>query len=119
MKAKYLAPSLLLLAAPGLWGATDSNQLLRYAQPAKYWNSESFHIGDGYMGASFYGKVGREVLELSEKSFWTGEPADGDWTSAGANPDCRAALPEIRRAVVEGRARDADRLTVERFLGAN
>ena len=90
-----------------------------YAQPAKYWNSESLHLGDGYMGVSFYGGVGREVLDLSEKSFWTGGPADGDWTDAGVNPACRTVLPEIRRAVVEGRTKDADRLTVDRFLGTN
>ncbi|HEY1793199.1 MAG TPA: glycoside hydrolase family 95 protein [Opitutaceae bacterium] len=119
MHARTLVPILLIVTSCGVLGATSPDELLWYGRPAKYWNSDCLHLGDGYMGASFYGGVNREVLELSEKSFWTGAPANGDWANTGVNPDARMALPEIRRAVQEGRTKDADRLTTDRFLGTN
>lgn len=99
-------------------GPMDNHQLY-FAAPATLWNSQSLHVGNGYMGVSFYGGVEREVLELSEKSIWTGEPANGDWTAAGVNPQSIDSLPEIRRAVVEGRIKDADQLIVDKYLGNN
>ena len=57
--------------------------------PAKYWNSQSLHLGNSYFGASFFGGIGEEVFALTDQSMWTGGPAMGDWEKAGVNPKAR------------------------------
>ena len=39
-----------------------------YNKPAKNWESEALPIGNGYMGASFYGEVEKERLDIAEKT---------------------------------------------------
>ena len=46
------------------------NQEIWYSYPAKYWNSQSLHLGNGYLGASFFGGVERERIALTEGSMW-------------------------------------------------
>ena len=98
---------------------TDNNSRLWYNYPAKYWNSQALHLGNGYFGASFFGGIGEEVVALSEKSMWTGGPAEGDWTRAGVNPDAAEALPEIRKAILNGESRKADKLITDSFFGSS
>lgn len=92
---------------------------LWYESPARQWNSQALHLGNGHFGASFFGGVERETLALSEGSMWAGGPFDGDWEAVGVNPRAREALPRIRRAIVEGQVREADALVVSDFLGTN
>jgi len=91
----------------------DFNQKLWYTYPAKYWNSQALHLGNGYFGASFFGGVEKEVFALTEQSIWTGEPAMGEWDKAGVNPKALETIPKIREAVVRGNAKLADRLIAE------
>lgn len=98
---------------------TDNNSRLWYLYPAKYWNSQALHLGNGYFGASFFGGVEEEVVALSEKSMWTGGPAQGDWTRAGVNPDAAEALPVIRKAILDGESRKADELITDSFFGSS
>jgi len=97
----------------------DNNQKLWYTYPAKYWNSQALHLGNGYMGASFFGGTGEEVIALTEKSMWTGGPFNDNWEEMGVNPRCRESLPEIRKAITEGKIREADSLVRHNFLGEN
>jgi alpha-L-fucosidase 2 len=75
------------------------NQKLWYTYPAKYWNSQALHLGNGYFGVSFFGGVKKETFSLTEKSMWTGKPAEGDWQKAGVNPRAKEAIPKIRQAL--------------------
>jgi alpha-L-fucosidase 2 len=77
------------------------------------------HLGNGYMGASFFGGVEEEKIALTEKSMWTGKPFSGDWEEMGINPKSRESLPEIRKAITEGRTRMSDSLILKDFLGDN
>lgn len=97
----------------------DNNNRLWYRYPAKYWNSQALHLGNGYFGASFYGAAEKEVFALSEKSMWTGGPANGNWKGAGVNPDAATALPLIRKAVLAGETQKADKLITDRFFGSS
>ena len=96
----------------------DNNRLW-YTYPAKYWNSQALHLGNGYFGASFFGGVEEEVFALSEKSMWTGSPANGDWEKAGVNPNAKTSLPLIRDAIINGRTQAADSLVSLNFLGSS
>lgn len=97
----------------------DNNNRLWYRYPAKYWNSQALHLGNAYFGASFYGATEKEVFTLSEKSMWTGGPADGNWKGAGVNPDAAGALPLIRKAVLAGETQKADKMITDSFFGSS
>ncbi len=94
-----------------------ANQELWYTYPARYWNSQALHLGNGYFGASFFGGPEEEVFALSEASMWTGGPAKGDWEAAGVNPRALETLPAIRQAVVKGKSQLADSLIEKNFFG--
>ena len=95
------------------------NNSLWYTYPAKYWNSQALHLGNGYFGASFFGGVEKEVFTLTEASMWTGGPANGNWERAGVNPKAKTSLPLIRDAVVHGKSQVADSLLASDFFGSS
>ena len=97
----------------------SGNETLWYTSPARYWNSEALHLGNGYMGVSYYGGIEKEVFELSEKSMWTGGPFRGDPQETGVNPASRASLPDIARLITEGKINEADELVKTDFLGTD
>lgn len=51
----------------------ELNHKLWFKQPAKYWNSQALHLGNGFIGASFFGGVENEKFALTEGSIWTGK----------------------------------------------
>jgi len=59
-------------------GAQDMNAKLWYEYPAIDWNTQALHIGNGYMGASFYGGVKEERFDITEKTMWTGGPGENE-----------------------------------------
>ncbi|MFH0759195.1 MAG: glycoside hydrolase family 95 protein [Bacteroidota bacterium] len=95
----------------------EENQLIWYTYPAQFWNSQSLHLGNGYMGASFFGGVEREKFSITEESMWCGGPFRGNWQEAGVNPRARESLDRIRKAVAEGNIRLADSLSNRNYLG--
>ena len=74
---------------------------VRFNAPASDWEHESLPLGNGFLGASFFGGVGKETIVLNEKSLWTGGPGTGVDNYWNCNPDASAAIPEIRRAFEE------------------
>jgi alpha-L-fucosidase 2 len=57
---------------------------LWYDEPATDWESQSLPIGNGALGMSVFGGVQDELLQLNEKSLWTGGPGSpgydfGNW----------------------------------------
>jgi alpha-L-fucosidase 2 len=95
------------------------NHRLWYSYPAKYWNSQALHLGNGYFGVSFFGGFEEESFALSEASMWTGQPANGNWEKAGVNPKAKASIPLIRNAVVNGESQLADSLITENIFGSS
>lgn len=93
-----------------------ANEVLWFEQPAQYWNSQVLHLGNGTMGASFFGGVDEEVITLTEKSMWTGGPFRGDWQEVGVNPKSLQSLPKIRKAILAGDIEKSDRLVKNDFL---
>jgi len=94
------------------------NHTLWYTYPARYWNSQALHLGNGYFGVSFFGGVEEETFTLSEASMWTGRPANGNWEEAGVNPLAKESLRGIREAVVNGRSQLADSLIRDNIFGS-
>lgn len=91
----YIVASIFVYSCESRQNTINYNEVLWYEYPAKYWNSQGLHLGNGYFGATFFGGQTSETFSLSEGSMWTGEPAMGRWEKAGVNPRALSSLPEI------------------------
>ncbi len=109
-----IVPSLILLccftelfaAEPqptGNASAPDGPLSLWYRQPAIRWE-EALPVGNGRIGAMVFGHVTSETLQLNEDTLWGGGPYDP------VNPQAKAALPQVRQLVFDGKYSDAGKL---------
>jgi hypothetical protein len=73
---KNLFSLLLLLIASITHAQTNKPVELWYTQPAKEWSSRALPIGNGRMGAMFFGGLEKEVIQFNEQSLWSG---DNNW----------------------------------------
>jgi len=62
-------------------------------------------VGNGFLGAMVYGNVNQELIQLNEKSLWSGSPTDNN------NPQAAEALSQIRNFLFEGKYKEANALT--------
>jgi alpha-L-fucosidase 2 len=98
--------SLHLSAEPQLTGNSSAPKeplSLWYRQPANKWE-EALPVGNGRIGAMVFGHVSRERLQLNEDTLWAGGPYDP------VNPQAKAALPEVRQLVFDGKYAEAGKL---------
>jgi hypothetical protein len=79
---------------------------LEYSRAAQKW-VEALPIGGGRLGAMVFGGIGTERLQLNDDTLWSGGPSDT------GNPKAHEVLPQVRRAVAEGRFVEADTLAKE------
>jgi alpha-L-fucosidase 2 len=91
--------------------AAQNDPLLKlwYNQPAKQW-VEALPVGNGRLGAMVFGDPVNEVIQLNENTVWAGGPNRND------NPDAKAALPEIRKLIFEGKYKEAQDLANAKFI---
>ena len=87
----------------------DSQLKLWYTQPAKQW-VEALPVGNGRLGAMVFGDPSRETIQLNENTVWAGQPNRND------NPNAKAALPEVRKLIFEGRYKEAQDLVNKNFI---
>ena len=92
-----------LLFTQSLKAQQGENLKLWYDQPAKQW-VEALPVGNGRLGAMIYGDPSNEVIQLNENTLWAGSPNRND------NPDAKAALPEVRKLIFEGKYKEAQDL---------
>jgi alpha-L-fucosidase 2 len=118
---KWIFLCLALLAGP--WCLAQESQpgdvekpagsnfpnLLWYDKPAARW-VEALPVGNGRLGAMIFGGVAQERLQLNEGALWAGGPYDP------VNPEAKAALPEVRQLVNEGKYREAARLISSKVM---
>ncbi|MDD6799087.1 MAG: glycoside hydrolase family 95 protein [Firmicutes bacterium] len=69
---------------------------LFYKKPAKDW-CEALPIGNGRIGAMFYGGTHIDTIQFNEESLW-----DGRFDELAPNPECREHLNEIRETIFAG-----------------
>jgi alpha-L-fucosidase 2 len=88
--------------------AAESDTVIWFDTPAKNF-SESCPLGNGRLGAMVLGGVNEERIILNESSVWSGSKQDADREGASK------VLPEIRRALLEGKNGEAEHLVNENF----
>ena len=80
-----------------------------YRSPAdKFW--EGLPLGTGRFAAMVYGEVGDETIVFNDETLWAGSPYNP------VNPNGLKTLPAIRKAVLEGRYADAQKLCDENLF---
>ncbi len=65
---KYFA-CLVFAATAAAWGSPLE---IRFAKPAKHWDSETLPVGNGRLGAVVFGDPARDRIQFNEDSLWTG-----------------------------------------------
>lgn len=93
-----------ILAAPlALCAQDNAAEKLWYRTPAKDW-VEALPVGNGRLGAMVFGQPAVERLQLNEGTLWAGGPYDP------VSAEAKAALPQVRKLVDEGKYEDAAKL---------
>ena len=90
---------------------------LWYKQPATNWMKEALPIGNGYMGAMFFGGVEEEHIQFNEESLWTGGKGEWEAYDGGNRENAYKYLPEIRRLLNKGKFNEADELANKELTG--
>jgi alpha-L-fucosidase 2 len=109
-KLKGILLMATLVAATCLSEAVGERELkLRYEQPANQW-VEALPIGNGGFGAMIFGGVEQERIQFNHDTLFNGQPHD--YAHKGAVKH----LPEIRRLLLEGKQKEADRLAGREFM---
>lgn len=106
MKKLIFFPLLIVfLTCCSLFGQDSyPERILWYDQPAEFFE-QALPIGNGRIGATVYGGIINERINLNESSLWSGGPVD-----AYMNPEAYKHLPEIREALFEENYKKADKL---------
>lgn len=113
MNLRFLKTALVtLLSLWGLGAYAQTENILWYDRPAQYWE-EALPLGNGRLGAMVYGNPSSEEIQLNEETVSAGQPYKN------YNPDAKAALPEIRRLIFEGKYAEAQALGGEKILSKN
>ncbi|MBO7116706.1 MAG: glycoside hydrolase family 95 protein [Prevotella sp.] len=76
---------------------------LWYDRPAMTW-TQALPVGNGVMGGMVFGTPAVEHIQLNEETIWAGQPNNV------INPNAKAALPEVRQLIFEGKYKEAQDL---------
>ncbi|NOR87583.1 MAG: hypothetical protein GQ527_08250 [Bacteroidales bacterium] len=76
---------------------------LWYNQPATDWQSEALPIGNGYIGAMFFGGIEKEQIQFTEGTLWSGGPGSGETYNYGIKKNVWKHLAEVRHLLDEGK----------------
>jgi alpha-L-fucosidase 2 len=93
----------------------SSDLLVRFGAPARVFE-EATPTGNGRLGATMYGGVSEERVDLNEDSMWSGSPHDSDRADAA---NAASELPEIRRLLLAGDNVAAEALVNKSFTSAD
>ncbi|WP_223552242.1 glycoside hydrolase N-terminal domain-containing protein [Aestuariivivens sp. NBU2969] len=110
--------ALLFLISIYSYSQDKHDLTLWYSQPATNWMTEALPIGNGYIGAMFFGGVQEEHIQFSEGTLWSGGPDSNPNYNFGIKEGAYKYLPEVRALLKEGKTREADQLVKAKFTGA-
>ncbi|HWW42713.1 glycoside hydrolase family 95 protein [Pedobacter sp.] len=103
MTKKMILAAVLFWTSYAVGQQADPGLRMWYTKPAGVWE-EALPLGNGRLGAMVFGRVNKERLQLNDNTLWSGSPNDGN------NPNGPTVLPEVRKAVFEGKYEEAAKL---------
>lgn len=91
---------------------------LMYDTPARDWMTEALPVGNGYMGAMFYGTMMADTIQFTEESLWEGGPVTGSKTNDGGNKkEAWKYLAPVRALLDSGLVSEAYTLANKELTG--
>ncbi|MEK6481308.1 glycoside hydrolase family 95 protein [Catalinimonas sp. 4WD22] len=99
--------------------SSDAPSPLRlwYDEPAEDWMLEALPIGNGYMGAMFFGNPAEEHIQFTEESLWAGGPGAHKDYHFGIREGAAQYLPEVRALLKDGKMEEAHQLANQKMTG--
>lgn len=91
--------------------------VLWYNTPAKDWMNEALPVGNGYVGAMFFGGPVTDEVQISEEGFWAGGPGANKQYNGGNKKGSWRYLEEIRSLLKSGNKADAAVLAERYMIG--
>jgi alpha-L-fucosidase 2 len=91
--------------------------MLWYNEPATDWMTEALPIGNGYMGAMFFGGVEQEHIQFNEETLWNGGKGEWDQYRGGNRKNAHKHLPKIRALLAQGQFEQAHELANKELTG--
>lgn len=91
-------------------GKKEKQYTMWYNAPAKNWMNEALPIGNGYIGAMFYGGVPADEIQISEEGIWAGGPGSNPRYNGGNKKKSWEHLKEIRSLLQKGETGKAGKL---------
>lgn len=92
-----------------------------YRYPADFnkWEEQSLVIGNGYMGASFFGGIANEKIIINEKTLWSGGPSPLRPDYNGGNiKESHVYVKQVQELLSKGRYKEAEEL-IPRLTGGS
>jgi alpha-L-fucosidase 2 len=95
----------------------EDDLLLWYEKPAENWMREALPVGNGYIGAMFFGGVEKEQIQFTEGSLWAGGPGVGEAYNYGIRKGAWKYLSEVRELLDAGKMEEAHALASQELTG--
>ena len=96
---------------------TETPLQLHYNSPAEEWMTQALPIGNGYMGAMFFGGIDEERIQFNEGSLWAGGPGSHPEYNYGNREGSAKYLDEVREHIAAGDMDKAHRTANRRLTG--
>lgn len=90
---------------------------LWYDQPAKEWMTQALPIGNGHVGAMFFGGTDEERIQFSEGSLWAGGKGANAEYNFGLKKEAYKHLPQVRELLAAGKMKEAHALANKELTG--
>jgi alpha-L-fucosidase 2 len=116
--ALLVAVTVSLISCNTISDRQESILKLWYDQAAVDWQSEALPIGNGFIGAMFFGDISKEQIQFTEGTLWSGGPGSGEEYNYGIKKDAWKYLAEVRRLLDEGKMDEAHKLANKELTGA-
>jgi alpha-L-fucosidase 2 len=107
----------LIAHGAGAEPTAQPTNILLYNKPAEDWMSQALPIGNGYMGAMFFGGIDEEHIQFSEGSLWAGGPGAHPDYDFGNRKGAAANLPKVRALIRAGKMSEAHELANKTMTG--
>ncbi len=95
----------------------ESKYILWYDQPAKDWMTEALPLGNGYLGAMFFGGISAEQIQFTEESLWAGGPGSNPKYNFGIRQNAYLYLDTVRQLMWTNKYEEAHKLMQKYFTG--
>lgn len=113
----YLLNGSNTVTGSSLHNIPEKNLTLWYDQPAKDWMTEALPLGNGYMGAMFFGGIEKEQIQFTEGSLWSGGPGAHKDYNYGNREGAWKHLSEVRELLTESKFKEAHALANKELKG--